>query len=147
MNTARASILLISGSIFLIFSKTSPNKSHGMLSRTLKNIPQPPWLVIGGNFYWACFFSSVLFFAFWSFHLYLMLFQNPPLNSSVCLAWRVTGLFWCLPPCLESQGCHSIPSFYLLLLFCLVLSSLFSLLLAQSPASFPEIALNFFFSR
>ena len=45
-------------------------------------------------------------------------------------ARREAGCFWCLTLCLESQGCHFIPFFYLLLLFCLV-----SLLLLSSPSS------------
>ena len=43
----------------------------GYLGRK-KNSPQPPWLVVGGDFHWVCFFSFVLFLAFRSFHLYLV---------------------------------------------------------------------------
>ena len=54
-------------------------------------------------------------------------------------------------PCLESQGCHLIPSFYLLSCYaaqscCSFCFSFFVLLLAQSPAYFPEITSNLCFS-
>ena len=79
-------------------------------------------------------------------------FQNPPLNSSVLLAWMEAGLFWCLlpDPCWNRRAVMwfhlSICS--LVILPSLVAYSIFSLflLLAQSPAYFPEISVFFFSS-
>ena len=56
------------------------------------------------------------------------------------------------PPCLESQGCHFVASFYLLSLVILpspVAHSVLSLFLlfAQSPAYFTEMSLYVFVSR
>ena len=82
--------------------------------------PQLAWLIVRGDFYWVCFFCFVLFLAFWSFQLYPMLSK-----SSLKFGPRFGGVFLPvgrprasdvppLPTCLESQGCHLIPSFYLL---------------------------------
>ena len=39
--------------------------------------PHPPWLVVvSGDFCRVCFFSFVLFLAFWSVHLYLVLSKS-----------------------------------------------------------------------
>ena len=75
--------------------------------------PQPSWLVVRGDFCWVCFFSLVLFLAFWSFHLHLML------SKSSLKLFHYVGLkggraLLMYPPCLVFQGCHLIQHFYLL---------------------------------
>ena len=74
---------------------------------------QPPWLVVGGDFYRVYFFPPVLFLAFWSFHLHLML-SNSSLKPLRSFGPKGGRALLVSPRCLESQGCHLIRSFYLL---------------------------------
>ena len=95
-------------------------------------------LLIGSIAQWVFFFSFVLFFAFWSVHLYLMLSKSSlKLFSSFGLkAGR--ALLQMSHPCQESQGFQLIPSFYLLSCYTAKSCCSFCLLLlsAFGPVSF-----------
>ena len=106
---------------------------------------------VGGDFCWVCFFSFVLFHAFRSFHLHLMLSKSSVklLRSFGPKGGRSLLVSPPTPPPLS--GISGLPFDYIflsaLLLFCLVLlllRLLYFLRSVQSPAYFPEISLNSF---
>ena len=114
-NTARASSPLISDFLVVHFLQNFLKQVPWDVIRDVKRIDlsHHDLIVVGVDFYWVCFFSFVLFIAFWSFHLYLMHWKSS--LKLLCVLVRMEArLFWCLPSCLETRGCHLIPTFYLL---------------------------------